>query len=70
MSDTLGGWWCLWARWHRWRFVCHLSKYSDLQECNRCGRQWATNHDTLITLPFHMVASFYRSHPRSPASAR
>lgn len=60
MSDSIMGWWCIWARWHRWRFVAHLSKRSDLLECQRCGRRWAINHDVGIVLPFHCVASFYR----------
>jgi hypothetical protein len=69
MSDSFLGWWCIWARWHRWRFVCHLSKWSDLFECKRCRRQWALNHDCGIVLPFHTVASFYRRFGKTPDGA-
>lgn len=60
MADSLLGWWCIWARWHPWRFVARVSQATDLFECKRCHRQWALNHDTQITLPWHLVAYFYR----------
>ena len=60
MADSFLGWWCIWARWHRWRFVRQLSKQTTLHECTHCGRQWATNHNVRITLPYHCVAEHYK----------
>lgn len=50
---------CLWLPWHRWSWSRQLSKWSWLAKCDHCGREWATNLDTEITIPFHMVRSQY-----------
>lgn len=56
---TLGDMTCISFFWHRWKFVRMLSVQSRLDCCQRCGREWSTNYDTMITLPFDMVRSHY-----------
>ena len=56
---SFGEYWCLFAPRHRWRFVKWLTFLIDFSQCKHCGRQWTTNEDARVTLPYHMTASVW-----------
>lgn len=69
MPGTFGEWLCCVLPWHRWRHVRWLSEQSRLSRCEHCGREWATNYDVRVTLPFHTVEYSYQPDKPSPSSA-
>lgn len=64
---TVGFWnfvLCFIWPWHTLTAVERLSAATDRLVCDRCGRQYAVNHDVMAVLSWDEVESFYRDRKR------